>query len=115
MTLTLNSGVTLAVNVTDCPTIDGFWEEAKAVVVVALLITWLTAFDLLPANVESPPYTAVTAFFPTGRADVVKLAEPPLNVPVPRTVLPFMNETVSPSGGAPAPDVTTAVKVIVCP
>jgi hypothetical protein len=94
---------------------DGFWEEPKEVVVVALLTTWLTAFEVPPANFESPPYTAVTAFLLTGSADVVKLAEPPLNVPVPKTVLPFMNETVSPSGGVPAPDVTTAVKVIVCP
>jgi len=35
----LNCGVTLAVNVTDCPTFEGFSEEAKVVVVVALLMT----------------------------------------------------------------------------
>jgi hypothetical protein len=45
--------------------------------------TCCTAFDLLPAKFESPPYTAVIEFVPTFSVDVVKLAEPPLNVPVP--------------------------------
>ena len=35
--------------------------------------------------------------------------------PVPSTVLPFINETVSPFGGAPSLELTTAVKVTVCP
>ncbi len=43
--------------------------------------------------------------------EVVKLAEPLLNVPVPNTVVPFINETISPSGGAPPLEVTPAVKV----
>lgn len=41
--------------------------------------------------------TAVTVVVPTLSVEVVKLAEPPLNVPVPSTVFPFMKETVSPS------------------
>ena len=84
-------------------------------VVVALSTTCFTAFDVLPAKFESPPYTALIALVPTLSVEVVKLAEPPLNVPVPRTVVPFLNVTVSPSGGAPALDVTTAVKVTACP
>jgi hypothetical protein len=39
VTVPLNCGVTLAVKVTACPKFDGFCEEAKAVVVVALLTT----------------------------------------------------------------------------
>jgi len=54
----LNCGATLAVKVTACPKFDGFNEEAKAV--VALLTTWLTAFDVLPEKFESPLYTALT-------------------------------------------------------
>src|ERR1700722_16364364 len=55
----LNCGATRAVKVTDCPKLDGFREEAKVVVLVALPTTWLTAVDLLPRNFESPPYTAL--------------------------------------------------------
>jgi hypothetical protein len=52
---------------------------------------------------------------PTARVEVIKLAEPPLKVPVPNTVVPCLNVTVSPSGGAPEPEVTAEVKVTVCP
>jgi hypothetical protein len=55
------------------------------------------AFDLLPLNCESPPYAAITKLAPTLSVEVVKLAEPPANVPVPSTAPPFKNETVSPS------------------
>jgi hypothetical protein len=115
VTVPTNWGFTLAVKVTDCPTLDGFKDEAKVVLVVALLTTWFTGFDVLPANIESPPYTAAIALVPTGRVEVVKLAEPPLNVPVPHTVLPVMNETVSPFGGAPRLEVTAAVKITFSP
>ena len=37
--------LTVAVKVTFCPTVDGFASEASAVVVAALLITWLTDPD----------------------------------------------------------------------
>jgi hypothetical protein len=60
----LNSGATLAVNVTDCPTFEGFSDETKVVVVVAFFTTCFNAFDLLPAKLESPPYTAVTDVVP---------------------------------------------------
>jgi hypothetical protein len=55
LTVPLNCGTTLAVKVTDCPSFDGFSDEVKEVVVVALLTTWLTAFDVLLAKLESPP------------------------------------------------------------
>jgi hypothetical protein len=90
---------------------DGFWREAKS----AWFTTCFSTFDLLPRKFESPAYTAMIELVPTGSVEVAKLAEPLLNVPVPSTALPFINATVSPSGGAPALEVTTAVKVTTCP
>ena len=52
---------------------------------------------------------------PTGNVEVVKVAMPPLKAPVPSTVVPSLNVTVSPSGGEPSLEVTTAVKVTACP
>jgi hypothetical protein len=68
----------------------------------------LNAFDLLPVKFESLPSAAVIEFVPSFNIEVVKVAVPPLNVPVPRTVLPLVNGTVSPFGGAGP---TTAVNV----
>ena len=65
----------------------------------AFFTTCFTLFDVLPRRSESPPYTAVTLVPPTGSVEVVKPAEPPLNDPVPNTVLPCSNVMVSPSGG----------------
>jgi hypothetical protein len=45
---------------------------------------------------------------PAGSVEVLKLAEPPLRVPVPHVVEPFRKVTVSPFGGA---GVTTTVNV----
>jgi len=47
-------GETAAVNVTDCPKLEGFTEEVSAMVVAALLIAWLSAEDVLLAYVEPP-------------------------------------------------------------
>src|SRR4029077_19042748 len=105
----------LAVKVTDCPKFDGLREEVKVVVVVALFTTCLSAFDVLKANLGSPTYSASIEFVPTLNVEVVKLAEPLLTVLVPKTVVPFINVTVSPSGGGPALEVTTAIKVTDCP
>ena len=40
--------------VTDCPKLEGFAEEVSAMVVAALLITWLSAEDVLLSYVEPP-------------------------------------------------------------
>jgi hypothetical protein len=69
----------------------------------------------LPSKVESPPYTAVTEVLPTGSIDVLKVAWPLLRKPVPSVVVPLMNDTVSPSGGAPPLDETVAAKITVSP
>src|SRR5208337_2602234 len=105
----------VAVKVTDCPESDGFREETKVVVVGSLLTTWFTAFDLLARNFGSPPYSVSIEWVPTASAEVMKLAEPPLNAPVPKIVVASIKVTISPSGGTPMLEVTTALKVTVCP
>jgi hypothetical protein len=86
------------------------------VVVVAWVTTCFTTLDVLLAKFESPLYTALMLSVPpVVSVEVVKLAEPPLNAPVPRSFVPCMNITISPSGGAPSEEVTTAVKVTACP
>jgi hypothetical protein len=51
----LYCGVTVAVKVTDCPKLEGFRDEVRVVLVVALLTTCSTVFDELTAKFESPP------------------------------------------------------------
>jgi hypothetical protein len=77
--------------------------------------TSFTLFEVLDTKFKSPPYTASTDDVPSGNDEVVKLASPPLNVPVPSTVVPFMKLTDSPSGGAPVLELTVAVKVTASP
>ena len=51
---------TVAVNVTPCPEIDGFSDEATVVVLLALLTVWVIAvLGGLPLKLVSPPYDAV--------------------------------------------------------
>ena len=50
---------TVAVNVTLCPNVDGFRDEVRAVVVLALLTTWDTAVLVLPLKLVLPRYCAV--------------------------------------------------------
>ena len=45
---------TVAVKVTDCPKSEGFTEDVNAVVVLALLTTWLTAELVLVMKLPSP-------------------------------------------------------------
>jgi hypothetical protein len=46
--------VTVAVNVTFWPKVEGFTEETKAVLLVALLTTCVTVFEVEPALLPSP-------------------------------------------------------------
>jgi hypothetical protein len=50
----LNCGKTVAVNVTVCPNIDGFREDVNVTVVVALFTVWISALEVLVANVALP-------------------------------------------------------------
>jgi hypothetical protein len=89
---------------------DGFVEDETLVEVGAFFTTCFTTFDVLPPKFESPPYTAVIELTPPGNAEVVNPAKPPPNVSVPSTVVPFLNLTASPLGGAPTPEGTVALK-----
>jgi len=51
--------VTVAVKVTLCPKTDGFAEDVRLVLVLALLTTWLTAVLVLVLKLTSPTYVAV--------------------------------------------------------
>jgi len=106
----LNSGVTVAVKVTDCPKVDGFSVEISEVVLLALPTNNFTALDVLEMKIASPLYTALIAYDPFAK-EVDKFATPPLSVAVPTTLAPCMNVTVSPSGGGPMLELTLALKV----
>jgi hypothetical protein len=54
----------------------------------------------------------VTLCDPAFKDEVLKVALPPLRLPVPSTVGPLLNVTISPFGGEP---LTVAVKVTACP
>jgi hypothetical protein len=108
-----NCGTTVAVKVTDCPLLDGFSDETTVVVDVAGPICWVSWGDLLTFNAASPKYIAASWTRPAGKLDVVKLAKPPLSIPVPRVFGPDMKVTVSPSGGGPSFEVTVAVSVTI--
>ena len=47
--------VTVAVNVTDLPWIEGFFEEATVVVVAAWVTDWFKGADVLLRDDASPP------------------------------------------------------------
>lgn len=70
---------------------------------------------MLLARVESPAYTAVTDLVPTASVETESDADPPLSVPVPSTVVPWLNVTISPLGGAPRLELTVAVKTTAWP
>lgn len=103
--------VTVAVNVTVCPTLDGLGAEPIVIAVVPLLTTWVNAADVLLAYCVSPVYAAVIKSDPAGRLVVINVACPELTVPVPRTVWPCLNVTAP----VAAEGVMVAVKVTACP
>lgn len=102
--------LTVAVNVMTCPTTAGLLEDPSVVVVEAWFTVWMSAGDVLPAYVASPPYTAVMEWLPAVSKEVAKLAWPePLSDAEPSVVLPSLKVTV-PVGVLPLPN-TVAVKV----
>jgi hypothetical protein len=48
-------GDTLAVNVTDCPTVEGLILDVSVVLVVVLFVVWLRTAELLGLSLLSPP------------------------------------------------------------
>ena len=51
------AGLTVAVNVTDCPDTEGFAEETSVVDVAAALplMVWVSTGEVLPVKLASPP------------------------------------------------------------
>ena len=55
VTVPLGVPLTVAVKVTDCPTVDGFKLDVTAVVVPTRFTVCVSATDVLPATVLLPP------------------------------------------------------------
>src|SRR5262249_132933 len=89
--------VTVAVNVTLWPHIDGLAFDATAVVVADLLTVCVKLLDVLAANLPSPRYCAEMVCVGTVSADVVNVA-----VMTPATFA----RTLDPSGVALSKKVT---------
>ncbi len=106
---------TVAVRVTDCPKTDGLTDDARVVLVLALLTTCETAVLVLVAKFASPTYVAVTEWVATDRVVVLKVhvnGAAAGRVQLPTTVAPSRMLTVP--VGEPTPGaftVTVAVKV----
>ncbi len=105
--------VTVAVNLTFCPTFEGFSEDTTAVVVVALSTTCFSDLEVLPECAASPAYVAVMVEVPTLSVDIFSVAAPLLRFLLPSEVLPLLKVTV-PVGVVPDV-VTVAVKSTIWP
>jgi hypothetical protein len=109
----------LAVNVTACPSADGFGDALIVAVLEVASMTWVRTGELLRTLLESPRYVAVTGYDPAFNFAKVRVATPLLSrVAVPRERVPqfeaHVNATV-PVGGVGATELTFAVRTIVCP
>jgi hypothetical protein len=104
--------VTVAVNVTVCPAVDGFTEEITVVLEVRPWTTCVNTSEMLLEEFASPEYNAVMECEPAVSVAVVNVAWPALNATVASVVAPSRKATV-PVG--PAEPVTVAVKVTLCP
>jgi hypothetical protein len=108
------AAVTVAVNPTTPPTVTDEGEAVSAVVVFtfAAVTVTVTALDVDPLKLESPPYVAVIEFDPTVSVLTINVATPDaFSVADPSVVLPSTNVTVPVT---PVP-VTVAVSVTFAP
>src|SRR5579863_6606273 len=105
--------VTVAVNVTVCPTVEGFRLETTTVLLGYLLTTCFSAVDVLPVLFTSPRYFAVTEWFPDALNEASMLACPFTSVAEPSDRVPDLKSTV-PLTMPWCWLVTVAVKVMVC-
>ena len=105
------AGVTTARKATGCPAATEAGVAVSTVVELVLGMVNVTGVEVLPANLLSPPYIAVTLCEPAPRLLVVKvavaLASEAVSVPVPKVVVPSTKVTVPVAPGG----VTVAVKV----
>ena len=98
--------VTVAVRSTPCPKTDGLGAAVRVVVLLPVMVS-VNIVEVLAASFVSPPYTAFSECAPADSEDVVKLAVPPLRVPMPIWVDPSKNVMVP----VAAEGVTVALKV----
>ena len=105
------AGVTVALKVTDCPSVDGFCDEVTAAVVGSCEILCDSAGEVLGASFVSPMYAAVIVCVPTANEETDKDAFPPAIGAVPSAVVPSANCTVP----VAVIGVTVAVKGTACP
>ena len=103
--------VTVAVNITDCPNVDGFGVELTAVEVLPCTTCGVPAVPLLSAQPVVPVNDAVIVCLPTASALVLNVACPlALTATFDAQVeAPSVNVTVP--TGIPAADATVAVNV----
>ena len=79
--------VTVAVNVTDWPYVDELGREATVVVEINKFTVCFSVAELA-LNAESPGYPALMAWTFAVSEEVVKVADPPVVVPVPMRLAP---------------------------
>src|SRR6266571_516926 len=105
--------LTVELNVTVWPTVEGFGEEVRLVLEFPAFTVCVRTADVLAANVAFPLNAAVREWLPTARVVTLSEALPLTSVTVPSAVAPSLNVTVP--VGTPAPDVTVALSVTVWP
>jgi len=104
------AGVTVALNMSGVPATYAvsFRDSSSSTSVAALATIWINGAEVAPLKVALPLYWAVMEWLPPPKAEVLKLAVPPL-----RARLPEMATAPSKNVTVPAVDdgVTLAVKV----
>jgi hypothetical protein len=110
--------LTVAVNVTLAPVVDGLRDDAMAAVVDAFVPAFtvcVSAGEVLAAKFVLPPYCAVMECDPCVSAEVENVAFPPApTAPAPRDVAPSRNVAV-PVIVPAVVDETVAVNVTLAP
>ena len=99
---------------TDWPTVEGFGEEVKVVVVDSWTTTWVKGVDVEVVNVVSPLKTATTLWLAADAYVSEQVATPAVTVlaPQPVIVVPLSEKATVPPLGV---GVTVAVKVTLWP
>src|SRR5689334_23370507 len=112
-----DTGVTVATNVTNCPSFEGLGDDRSVVVVASLFTVWTTMEEVLLPCPASPLYFAVKLCGPTLNEFNEKVAMPLSGAckgTLTNSSVPSSKAT-KPVGATPFPLVTVAVKVIFWP
>ncbi len=75
------------------------------------MMVWVSAAEVLEEKPDAPEYTAVTEWFPDPRAELVKVAWPPLSSATVPSDVPLSKNSTLPVGVDAFAAVTVAVKV----